>query len=138
MITQEMARERVARGAALLDEQAPGWAEKVNVGWLDMSYATRCVLGQLYGNYDAGMAVLFPVLGRFVFTRAWKGQAYGFFLYGPKYGAVTEANYRALQEAWVEAIADRVCAPLSDEAVEAVLGALAQEDITWKALEEQW
>jgi hypothetical protein len=40
--------ERVARGAALLDEREPGWAERIDLGRLDVMSECRCVLGQLY------------------------------------------------------------------------------------------
>jgi hypothetical protein len=39
--------ERVARGAALLDEKMPGWIERVNVEWLDIASCYFCVLGQV-------------------------------------------------------------------------------------------
>lgn len=42
------AAERVARGAALLDEQRPGWAAEIDLTVLDLSHACRCILGQLY------------------------------------------------------------------------------------------
>lgn len=41
--------ERVARGAALLDEREPGWWQRINVRTLDIRSCKRCVLGQLEG-----------------------------------------------------------------------------------------
>jgi hypothetical protein len=38
----------VDRGAALLDEREPGWAEKIDLDTLDLSSSCGCVLGQLY------------------------------------------------------------------------------------------
>ena len=46
--------ERVARGAALLDEKQPGWAAQIATDHLAMQDCGRCILGQLYGHYSAG------------------------------------------------------------------------------------
>lgn len=42
---------RAAAGAAFLDEQMPGWAERIDLAELDMGSCTRCILGQLLGDY---------------------------------------------------------------------------------------
>ena len=52
------AAERVARGAALLDAHVPGWAARVTLTLLDMSDPFTDVLGQLYGQYGAGLRAL--------------------------------------------------------------------------------
>jgi hypothetical protein len=39
--------ERVARGAAYLDEREPGWDERIDLETLDLYAPCRCVLGQL-------------------------------------------------------------------------------------------
>ncbi len=44
---------RIARGAAYLDERAPGWRQRINLGRLNLSECTRCVLGQLAGGHEA-------------------------------------------------------------------------------------
>lgn len=41
----------VARGAAYLDRVRPGWVLEVDPGRLDLDSTSRCVLGQLFGNY---------------------------------------------------------------------------------------
>lgn len=41
-------REVVAKGAALLDEQMPGWASQIDLNRLQLSDSTHCVLGQLF------------------------------------------------------------------------------------------
>jgi hypothetical protein len=46
--TPSTVAERVAAGAAWLDEHEPGWETLMNVLDLDMSVGCRCVLGQLY------------------------------------------------------------------------------------------
>lgn len=40
--------ERVARGAAWLDEKYPGWFNKIDLSILDLADCTQCVLGQVY------------------------------------------------------------------------------------------
>jgi hypothetical protein len=43
--------ERVAAGAAYLDEIEPGWVERIDLGKLVLSSPCRCILGQLHGDY---------------------------------------------------------------------------------------
>ena len=40
--------ERVLRGAAWLDETAPGWERKLDLSVLDISDAGQCVCGQVF------------------------------------------------------------------------------------------
>lgn len=49
---------RAALGAALLDEQRPGWALEVSRRSLEMQSPCRCVLGQVYGYYTWGLREL--------------------------------------------------------------------------------
>ena len=44
-------KQRVQKGAALLDERSPGWLDRVNVRNLDLGSCFDCVLGQLGGTY---------------------------------------------------------------------------------------
>ena len=54
------AHSRVERGAALLDQHIPGWAQFIDVSKLDLERSDSCVLGQLYsGEYEMGEAVIF-------------------------------------------------------------------------------
>lgn len=41
---------RVARGAAWLDEVAPGWERKLDFGKMEMRECSRCVLGQVFSD----------------------------------------------------------------------------------------
>ena len=50
--------ERVAKGAALLDERQPGWPRWVNVATLDVDDCWRCPLGQVFGGYGSGVVAL--------------------------------------------------------------------------------
>lgn len=45
----------VTRGAAFLDEKAPGWFHRLDRNALEMNDCSRCVLGQLFGNYYAAL-----------------------------------------------------------------------------------
>ncbi len=47
VITYDVVRERVARGAALLDEKSPGWWRTLVPESIDVRYGDRCVLGSL-------------------------------------------------------------------------------------------
>jgi hypothetical protein len=42
--------ERVARGAAWLDQKYPQWYAKIDLGTLDLGNCTQCVLGQVYSG----------------------------------------------------------------------------------------
>lgn len=50
-----IAQESAARGAQLLDKIEPGWFNHINVGNLDISSGSFCILGQLYGTYEQGI-----------------------------------------------------------------------------------
>lgn len=50
--------ERVAAGAALLDERKPGWYQDIDLNRLDVFYSELCVVGQVYGNYWLGLHIL--------------------------------------------------------------------------------
>lgn len=45
-----IAEDRVAAGAALLDEKLPGWHDQIDTETLEMGDECRCVLGQLGSN----------------------------------------------------------------------------------------
>ena len=45
--------ERVAKGAALLDEKVPGWEEKIDLDHLLMGTCQHCILGQAMGYYGS-------------------------------------------------------------------------------------
>jgi len=50
--------ERVQKGAELLDEKVPGWADRIDITRLTISSSTDCVVGQLYagrGGYLHGL-----------------------------------------------------------------------------------
>lgn len=42
--------QAAAKGAALLDEEAPGWAERIDLPTLDLGSCWTCVLGQIFAG----------------------------------------------------------------------------------------
>lgn len=54
----EMIIERVDNGIKELDHHVPGWRDKVNCAILDVYSLKDCVVGQVFGSYDAGDRVL--------------------------------------------------------------------------------
>ena len=53
-----MFEDRIKRGVELLDKHNPGWQNKIDSIKLTMSSCRNCILGQLYGHYDAGVGIL--------------------------------------------------------------------------------
>lgn len=53
MLTMAEACLRVGRGAAWLDKVQPGWADRINVGVLNLGDTRACVLGQLFDDPEA-------------------------------------------------------------------------------------
>lgn len=49
--------ERVAAGAAWLDQHEPGWWQRINLDRLNLNSECNCILGQLHGRYNDAPAV---------------------------------------------------------------------------------
>ena len=115
MMTQSDATARVAKGAALLDEMRPGWAEGILLDHLQMSSVCACVLGQVYGAFYRGMQTALRCPESDPIRRTMeKAAEYGFHT-GPleEYDlhpdrdddhALVVAGYAPLQAAWVREI----------------------------------
>lgn len=109
MLSVAEARIRVARGAAHLDTVRPGWHEQIDIGTLELKSACRCIMGQL--SNGQGWRVVDESLARSCRT----AQAFGFLWDDDADDATTRADYEevfirdygVLQDAWIEAIADR-------------------------------
>lgn len=54
-VRPEYAQKRAGRGAAYLDDVAPGWIDDVDPLSLDLADGTACVLGQLHGSFAIGL-----------------------------------------------------------------------------------
>jgi hypothetical protein len=99
--------EPVRKGAALLDEQEPGWADRIELGDLEMHNPCFCVLGQLHNSYGQGLAAVGLVMGTVEdpFPDYVRAPKYGFAIgdtdlpYGPAWAA--------LEAAWVVEILKR-------------------------------
>lgn len=48
----------VKRGAHFLDERLPNWRSEINLDELSLQNGDKCVLGQLFGDYDRGSHLL--------------------------------------------------------------------------------
>jgi hypothetical protein len=56
--TEKSDAERVARGAALLDQEMPTWFLQIDTDRLTFFNEVDCILGQLYGSLAAGLTKL--------------------------------------------------------------------------------
>ncbi len=48
----------VHRGMSLLDSVNPGWEDMVDLGKINLLSEKDCILGQVYGDFAAGLGVL--------------------------------------------------------------------------------
>lgn len=88
--------DAVARGAALLDEEIPGWREVIQIERLDMGDCWLCVLGQYFGDFIDGC------IGLGIEDDSTLASHYGF----DRVEGLTEAvAYDALTQAWREELA---------------------------------
>lgn len=86
--------ERVAKGAAYLDEHHPGWSDRIDRidrTCLDMGHCAKCVLGQLFDGWVGAVKDRWPDV--------WLDPEYGFdrFLDEPSFEPLT-AEWLALLE----------------------------------------
>jgi hypothetical protein len=112
---EEVATERVERGAAWLDEKVPEWYLRIDVAALDLSDTCRCVLGQLWaeaekvlnGEYSSGYSCAIDEHCRFG-DASWP-RLHGFERSQGRRedGSLFEVRYEDLDEAWIKAIKDR-------------------------------
>lgn len=102
-MTQDEARARVARGAALLDAKLPGWAGRVDIGLLSIESIRDCIVCQTaHKNFIKGLRVLgaYDDPAMFGFGRSDEDRVCdkdGYWI-----------GWRLLQNEWIQQIADRV------------------------------
>ncbi len=102
--------QRVAAGAAWLDEHEPGWERRIDLATLDLASSCRCVLGQLFaGKVSAHGSGYFWAL-----DQGLEGtEELGFC--APL--VEDHRDWPSLDEAWIALIKERfACGLLSDEA----------------------
>lgn len=93
-------KESVQRGLALLEERhGPDWVDYIDLGSLELSCGARCVLGQVYGDFEHGLDEIGVVDGDSGF--------YGFI---PPNGIVPDcvSRWELLQEEWERVLKPRV------------------------------
>ena len=56
--TDRVLKQRVERGAALLDAEQPGWCERIDVPTLDLCDGRFCVVGQTHDSFEGGLRAL--------------------------------------------------------------------------------
>lgn len=57
--TDEQYDEHIRPGIAVLDHEKPGWEFVIDLERLDMMDSSDCLLGQLYGDWSAGLSATF-------------------------------------------------------------------------------
>lgn len=90
-------------GAAFLDKQMPGWADKINLDDFSIVYPWNCVLGQLYGDYLAGVKTV-------GLTEEHAARDYGFDRCCC--GGTSDYTYKDLEKEWMFLIEQRKTAPV--------------------------
>lgn len=139
-MTQDEARARVASGAAHLDQVRPGWFNRIDTGTLTLWDPCGCIVGQLVPGTSFGQsfATALALLGIIRYDeREWILKDESDKDYGARISALgfdlmpTEAmcsavvgrkRHQLLQDAWIEAIADRLL-PTSVEGTKTNAGA---------------
>jgi hypothetical protein len=101
-------QDKVARGAAMLDERVPGWFTRVPPARLDLASCSRCVLGHLYEDYGRGMFELWPDD-----YDSDVAAAHGFTVRGDL--ASQALSWPVLTDAWREEIAKRRLAAMTPQ-----------------------
>lgn len=101
----EEIKASVEKGAQLLDQKKPGWYLKIDIARLEMETCRRCVLGQLYGEYDVGLAHL-----HLPYNDYDPGLQFGFSLLDPTdshIASITDPRWNTLRSLWIEQITKR-------------------------------
>lgn len=100
-------KECVMNGVELLDNKFPEWKELVDLDKLDIENCDNCILGQLFGDYIAGLDTL----------RIGQHKAYIFgFNVDTSFDVVPDPNlgdYLNLKNHWQKTIAELMTAPLA-------------------------
>lgn len=89
-------RERVERGAALLEKTRPGSVNRLDPDTLDVGFGLRCPVGQEFGTYSHGMTELFTIAEFALGAPVQHG-----------FAADESCDYPALTEGWRELVMER-------------------------------
>ncbi len=106
-LTSAAARQRAARGAALLDDRDPGWADRIDERSLALADGGACVLGQLWGEYRRGLGRARVLDLSSAPTRFVSPVDLGFQAVSDLGGAAEDLDYTLLTRAWRDEVRDR-------------------------------
>jgi hypothetical protein len=99
-------QQDVAKGAAWLDENRPGWEFKLDLAELNLSSAQTCVLGQIDGNFWESLSKMHRDGDDGAqFEISWAAER-GFFVITDEMDEATRA-YNQLTDAWRDLIKHR-------------------------------
>lgn len=102
--------DRAQRGAALLDANEPGWADKINLDTLDFFSEHTCAFAQIYGTFTTGR----HIHGLNLDDARYLGLMCQDYKLVPDHAErkrAAEAEYAALHSAWLPLITARQTAP---------------------------
>lgn len=120
-ITTEAVRERVARGAAYLDEVDPGWHHRVDPASLELADGQFCVLGQLHGDFRLGLGRAHLINLSSAPRASLSPVTHGFQCVQNVSDAWQERDYQRLTRAWRAAVRERRPAPSVGDGATSVL-----------------
>lgn len=107
------AKQRVQKGARMLDKYRPGWAIEINISDFNITSPTECIIGQLFGDFSNGVHAL-RALGASVDIRK-----LGFMIQTSSIWngfCDIDTDYINLQKEWVAEINARAQEPLAKAA----------------------
>jgi hypothetical protein len=114
MLNENIARERVARGAAFLDDHVAGWREVANPDTLNLASCRDCVLAQLNRGGLLGQHLTdYDAFHNAVNTLGLDDQRameLGFLVRDHSF--TTHVEYALLTSAWRDELADNVPVPV--------------------------
>lgn len=97
-LAKEKVRNKVRKGADVLDDINPGWFNEVNVKELEMASCERCILGQIFESYGCGMSN--------ITSEGLDPHVMGFDVCGDSMSLRCN-SYGILADFWIEEIEDR-------------------------------
>lgn len=99
-IDSDKAALRIGRGVEVLDQQRPGWADEIQLEYLEMASGVSCVLGQVFDGYTTGLVELL--------SPEYEGNEYA---WSAEHGFVNDVDngvyYDDLQNGWMKVIKER-------------------------------
>lgn len=111
-MSYEIAELRVNRGAKLLDEEIPGWADFVNMDDLHLDSCSKCVLGHIgREKYEINSTSIYGSMMNVLKLNAYEGIYYGFCrdigMSGLCPSILADGDVESLNAAWKNKILER-------------------------------